>query len=48
MYGDDFGGKSWNIKYVRLNVVLSAHTEVRRVVLGYGSGKLGLAFICYF
>lgn len=36
------------MNYVRLNVVLTAHTEVRRVVLGYGSDKFGFAFICSF
>lgn len=29
-------------------MVLAAHTEVRRVVLGYGSNKFILAFVCYF
>lgn len=29
-------------------MVLTAHSEVRRVLLGYGSDKFGLAFICFF
>lgn len=29
-------------------MVLTAHAEVRRVVLGYGSGKFGFVYICYF